>query len=170
MYKSERCLLHPLPGHRRPTLLPGCPPPPTGCPLYVHPSVQCAHDLDQPIPITYRRDDHTEQSLPPSAETGWEMMLCSFSSMQTMAQKHSEELANFQQEGNCSPQLHIFVVGTFRDQLVEEGSTRYQQAPQKVGEKAILSLHPERFKRAAILFHQQHGRQGGQKSLCQQPS
>ena len=79
-----------------------------------------AHDLDQPIPITFRRDDHTEESLPPSAETGWEMMLRSFSSMQTMAQKHAKDLATFQQEGNRLPQLHIFVVGTFKDQLVKE--------------------------------------------------
>ena len=78
-------------------------------------------DLDQPIPITYRRDDHTEESLPPSAETGWEMMLRSFSSMNTMSQKCSEELATFQQEDGQLPQLRIFVVGTFKDQLAQEG-------------------------------------------------
>ena len=80
-----------------------------------------AQDLDQPIPITYRRDEHTEESLPPSTETGWEMMLRSFSSMNTMAQKGSKELTSFQQEGSQSPQLRIFVVGTFKDKLVEEG-------------------------------------------------
>ena len=80
-----------------------------------------ARDLDQPIPITYRSDDHTEESLPPSAETGWEMMLRSFSSMQTMALKCSKELATIQQEGGQLPQMHIFVVGTFKDQLVEKG-------------------------------------------------
>ena len=78
-----------------------------------------ARDLDQPIPITYRSDDHTEESLPPSAETGWEMMLRSFSSMYTMAQKRSKELATFQQEVG-QPQLCIFIVGTFKDWLVEE--------------------------------------------------
>ena len=76
-----------------------------------------ARDLDQPVPITYRRDDHTEESLPPSAETGWEMMLRSFSSMQTVAQKRSKELATFRWEEGQLPQLRIFVVGTFKDQL-----------------------------------------------------
>ena len=80
-----------------------------------------AQDLDQPVPITYRRDNHTEESLPSSTETGWEMMLSSFSSMHTMAQKGSRELISFQQEGSQSPQLRIFVVGTFKDKLVEEG-------------------------------------------------
>ena len=83
-----------------------------------------ARNLDQPIPITYRRDDHTEVSLPPSAETGWEMMLRSFSSMHTMSQKCSEELATFQQEDGQLPQLRIFVVGTFKDQLAEEGKLK----------------------------------------------
>ena len=80
-----------------------------------------ARDLDQPVPITYRRDDHTEESLPPSTEIGWEMMLRSFSSMQTMANKSPRELPSFQQEEGQLPQLRIFVVGTFKDQLVEEG-------------------------------------------------
>ena len=83
-----------------------------------------ARDLDQPVPITYRHDDHTEESLPPSAETGWEMMLRSFSSMHTMSHKCSRELTSFQQEGSRMPQFCIFVVGTFRDQLVEEGRLR----------------------------------------------
>ena len=89
-----------------------------------------ARDLDQPVPITYRPDDHTEVVLPPSAETGWEMMLRSFSSMQTMAHKCSKELASFQQEGSQLPQLRIFVVGTFKDQLVEEG--RLEEATQDI--------------------------------------
>ena len=80
-----------------------------------------AQDLDQPVPITYRRDEHTEESLPANEETGWEMMLRSFSSMHTMAHKCSRELATFQQEESQLPQLRIFVVGTFKDQLVEEG-------------------------------------------------
>ena len=79
-----------------------------------------ARDLDEPVPITYRRDDHTEESLPLSAETGWEMMLRSFSSMHTMSHKCSRELTSFQQEGSRMPQFCIFVVGAFRDQLVEE--------------------------------------------------
>ena len=85
-----------------------------------------ASDLDQPVPITYRRDDHTEESLPPTTETGWEVMLRSFSSMHTLAQKSSKEMATFQQEGSQLPQFRIFVVGTFKDQLMEEG--RHEEA------------------------------------------
>ena len=92
-----------------------------------------ARDLDQPIPITYRSDDHTEESLPPSAETGWEMMLRSFSSMNTMSQKCSEELATFQQEDGQLPQLRIFVVGTFKDQLAEEG--RLKEVTQDISKR-----------------------------------
>ena len=92
-----------------------------------------ARDLDQPVPITYRPDDHTEEVLPPSAETGWEMMLRSFSSMQTMAHKCSKELASFQQEGGQLPQLRIFVVGTFKDQLIEEG--RLKEATQDISKR-----------------------------------
>ena len=89
-----------------------------------------ALDLDHPVPITYRPDDHTEEVLPPSTETGWKMMLRSFSSMQTMAHKCSKELASFQQEESKLPQLRIFVVGTFKDQLDEEG--RLEEATQKI--------------------------------------
>ena len=92
-----------------------------------------ARDLDQPVPITYRRDDHTEESLPPSAETGWEMMLRSFSSMYTMAQKCSKDMATFQQEESNVPQLRIFVVGTFKDLLAEEG--RLKQAVEDISKR-----------------------------------
>ena len=92
-----------------------------------------ARNLDQPVPITYRPDDHTEEVLPPSAETGWEMMLRSFSSMQTMAHKCSKELASFQQEEGKLPQLRIFVVGTFKDQLVQED--RLKEAAQGISKK-----------------------------------
>ena len=92
-----------------------------------------ARDLDQPVPITYRPDDHTEESLPPSAETGWEMMLRSFSSMHTMSHKCSRELTSFQKEGSRMPQFCIFVVGTFRDQLVEEG--RLKEAVQDISKR-----------------------------------
>ena len=89
-----------------------------------------AQDLEQPVPITYRRDDHTEETLSPSTETGWEMMLRSFSSMHTMASKSPRELPSFQQEEGQLPQLRIFVVGTFKDQLVEEG--RLKEAVQDI--------------------------------------
>ena len=92
-----------------------------------------ARDLDQPIPITYRSDDHTEVSLPPSAETEWQMMLRSFSSMQTMAHKCSKEMGIFQQEEGQLPLLRIFVVGTFKDQLVEEG--RHKEAAQDISKR-----------------------------------
>ena len=92
-----------------------------------------SQDLDQPVPITYRRDDHTEESLPPSTETGWEMMLRSFSSIHTMAYKSSKELATFQQEQGQLLQLRIFVVGTFKDQLVEEG--RLNEAVQDISRR-----------------------------------
>ena len=92
-----------------------------------------AGDLDKPIPITYRPDDHTEESLPPTTETGWEMMLRSFSSMHTLAHKSSKELAAFQQEGSQLPQFRIFVVGTFKDQLVKEG--RDKEAVQDISKR-----------------------------------
>ena len=76
-----------------------------------------AYDLDKPIPITYRPNDETENILPSSRETGWEMMLRSFSSMQTMSHKSSKELGAFQQQEGQLPQLRIFVVGTFKDKL-----------------------------------------------------
>ena len=92
-----------------------------------------AGDLDKPIPITYCPDDYTEESLPPTTETGWEMMLRSFSSMHTMAHKSSKELATFQQEGSQLPQFRIFVVGTFKDQLVKEG--RHKEAAQDISKR-----------------------------------
>ena len=64
-----------------------------------------------------------------------------------------------QQEEDQLPQLRIFVVGTFKDQLVEEGGTRYQQVCERVEGKAVLSLHPEGHSGPAMLSHQQHGRQ-----------
>ena len=41
MYTVERCLLCPPLWHGWPTIFPGCPPPPTGRPLHLHPTVQC---------------------------------------------------------------------------------------------------------------------------------
>ena len=68
---------------------------------------------------------------------------------------------------NCQlPQLRIFVVGTFKNQLVEE--VRLKEAVQDISKclngvegKAILSLHPEGHSGPAMLSNQQHGRQGG---------
>ena len=92
-----------------------------------------AHDLDQPVSIAYRRDDHTENSLPSSVETGWEMMLRSFSSMHTLSHKSSRELTSFQQEGSHLPQFRIFVVGTFKDKLVEKG--KLKEAAQDISKR-----------------------------------
>ena len=78
-----------------------------------------ARSLDEPVPITYRPDERTRVPLE-DEELGREMMLRSFSSMQTMAQKCSKRLASFLQEGSPVPQLCIFVVGTHKDQLIEE--------------------------------------------------
>ena len=79
-----------------------------------------ALSLDEPVPITYRCDDHTRVRLE-DAEPGRCMMQRSFSSMYTMAQKCSKRLVSFQQEGSPLPKLRIFVVGTHKDQLIEEG-------------------------------------------------
>ena len=91
-----------------------------------------ARNLDQPVPITFRHDGHTV-SLPDSNETGWKMMLRSFSSIYTMSHKCSKELASFQPEGRQSPQFRIFVVGTFKDRLVGEG--RHEEAAHDISER-----------------------------------
>ena len=54
----------------------------------------------------------------------------SFSSMLTMAQRCSKQLASFQQEQSPLPKLHIFVVGTSKDQLIKEG--RLDEATQDI--------------------------------------
>ena len=84
-----------------------------------------ALSLDEPVPITYRCDEDTKVCLE-SEELGREMMMRSFSSMQTMAQKCSKKLVSFQQKGSLAqvgqgPQLRIFVVGTYKDTLANEG-------------------------------------------------
>ena len=48
-------------------------------------------------------------------------MLRSFSSMHTMAQKYSKELATFRQKDSPPPQLRVFVVGTHKDELIVQG-------------------------------------------------
>ena len=65
-----------------------------------------AHSLDERVPITYRSDDHTRVRLE-DAERERDMMQHSFSSMLTMAQKCSKQLASFQQEQSPLPKLHI---------------------------------------------------------------
>ena len=88
-----------------------------------------ALSLDERVPITYRCDDHTKVPLE-GAELGREMMLRSFCSMQTMAQKCSKQLASFLHKGSPVPQLRIFVVGTHKDQLIKEG--RLDEATQDI--------------------------------------
>ena len=92
-----------------------------------------ASDLDQTVPVTYRPDDHTEESLTPTTETGWEMMLRSFSSMHTLAHKSSKEMSTFQEKGSQLPQFRIFIVGTFKDQLIVEG--RDKEAVQDISKR-----------------------------------
>ena len=79
-----------------------------------------SRSLSERIPITYRPNDHMVVSLG-DAECGCDMMLRSFSSMQTMAQKKSKELASFRQKDSPPPQLRIFVVGTHKDELIAQG-------------------------------------------------
>ena len=86
--------------------------------------------LDERVPISYRSEDHTRVCLEEGAEHGRDMMLRSFSSMQTMAHKRSKQLASFLQEGSSEPHLRIFVVGTHKDQLMKEG--RLDEATQHI--------------------------------------
>ena len=76
--------------------------------------------LSERIPITYRPTEGMGVHLR-DAECGRDMMLRSFSSMQTMAQKCSKELALFQQKNKSLPHLRIFVVGTHKDELIAQG-------------------------------------------------
>ena len=78
-----------------------------------------ALSLDERVPISYRSNDHTTHPIE-GTESCRDMMLRSFSSMQTMAHKRSKQLASFLQEGSPEPQLRIFVVGTHKDQLKED--------------------------------------------------
>ena len=79
-----------------------------------------SRSLYEHIPVTYRPNDGTEVSSE-NAECGHDMMLRSFSSMHTMAQKYSKELATFRQKDSPPPQLRIFVVGTHKDELIAQG-------------------------------------------------
>ena len=75
--------------------------------------------LGKKVPITYRSNDHPTHPIE-GTESCRDMMLRSFSSMQTMAHKRSEQLKSFLQEGSPEPQLRIFVVGTHKGQLMKE--------------------------------------------------
>ena len=76
-----------------------------------------ALSLDERVPISFCADDHTRVCLEERAELSEDIMLCSFSSMQTMAHKCSKELASFLQTNSPPPQLRIFVVGTHKDEI-----------------------------------------------------
>ena len=86
-----------------------------------------ALSLDEPVCITYRSNDHPSDSL--QGDKGRNMMLRSFSSMQTMAQKCSRELGSFLQDDSPQPKLRIFVVGTHKDQLKDD---RLHEATQDI--------------------------------------
>ena len=79
-----------------------------------------SRSLYERIPVTYRPNDHIVVPLG-DAECGRDMMLRSFSSMHTIAQKYSKELATFRQKNSPPPQLRIFVVGTHKDELITQG-------------------------------------------------
>ena len=79
-----------------------------------------SQDLDQPLPVSYRPDKNTEEILP-STQTGRDLMQCLMSTFHTMGVKHSKEMSHFQEHGARSPMPSIFLVGTFKDVLQQEG-------------------------------------------------
>ena len=96
---------------------------------YIH-VFDAAHKLDKPYPITYRTPKQEAEPPRASEETVQDLMLRSFSSMYTIAQKCSKQLASFQQQDSLPPQLRIFVVGTHKDQLIKED--RLSEATQDI--------------------------------------
>ena len=88
-----------------------------------------SRNLYERIHVTYRPNDHTVVPLG-DAECGYDMMLRSFSSMQTIAQKTCKELATFRQKDSPPPQLRIFVVGTHKDELIAQG--RLDEATEEI--------------------------------------
>ena len=98
-----------------------------------------SRSLYERVPVTYRPNDHTVVPLG-DAECGRDMMLRSFSSMHTMAQKYSKELATFQQKDSPPPQLRIFVVGTHKDELIAQG--RLDEATKEI--KSFLETLKEK--------------------------
>ena len=79
-----------------------------------------SQNLDEPLRITYRCDDATEE-VQANSETGWEMLLRLLSGVHTLAHKCSSSLGKFQGKGGHLPQFRIVLVGTFRDRLLREG-------------------------------------------------
>ena len=79
-----------------------------------------SQNLDEPLRITYRCDDATEEEQA-NSETGWEMLLRLLSGVHTLAHKCSSSMGKFQEKGGRLPQFRIVLVGTFRDRLLKEG-------------------------------------------------
>ena len=79
-----------------------------------------SQNLDEPLRITYRCDDTTEEEQA-NLETGWEMLLRLLSGVHTLAHKCSSSMGKFQEKGGRLPQFRIVLVGTFRDRLLREG-------------------------------------------------
>ena len=79
-----------------------------------------SQNLDEPLRITYRCVDATEE-VQANLETGWEMLLRLLSGVHTLAHKCSSSMDNFQEKGGRLPQFRIVLVGTFRDRLLKEG-------------------------------------------------
>ena len=73
-----------------------------------------SQDLDQPFPVSYRADEKNETVLPPS-QTGQELIRRMMSSFHTMGEKHSKDMSK--EYGAQSPQLRIYLIGTFKDVL-----------------------------------------------------
>ena len=78
-----------------------------------------SQNLDEPLHITYRCDDATEEEQA-NSETGWEMLLRLLSGVHTLAHKCSSSIGKFQEKGGRLPQFRIVLVGTFRDRLLRE--------------------------------------------------
>ena len=70
-------------------------------------------DLRQPVEVTYRPDSQTTQSVP-SSQSGLEMMQYLLSSVYTMSFKRPHL-----PEGVTPPGFRIFMVGTFKDKIME---------------------------------------------------
>ena len=92
-----------------------------------------AQDLDQPVPITYRRDEHTEESLPANEETGWKMMLCSFSSNEHHGPQELQRAYSFSAEGSQLPSCGYLWCNARTSWMKEAGSRSVHEFKQTSG-------------------------------------
>ena len=102
-----------------------------------------SQDLDQPLSVSYRPDKDTEEILP-LTQTGRDLMQRLMSSFHTMGVKHSKEMSHFQEHGAQSPKPSIFLVGTFKDVLQQEG--RLPDRCKKIGDIIHTMSHLPAFR------------------------